>query len=391
MHTVFRRLLTLAIAILFAAVVIPVHAQSDTASNDPVLLSEDEAYRRDAQAYVEAFGGTVEEAIRRLKLQIPVAELEKTLQDKEADKFAGLWIEHLPRFRVVVQLTKGNKQVIAQYVSNEELLSAIEVRAGRYTHGERRGRREGVVHALGRTRIPFEAEYRVQDDRIAVYVTEVAQLQAALQREGIQLPENVDIVAVEQLAVPQVNRYGGSSLNGCTSGLSVKNGSGTKYSSSAGHCSATQVSPLAILTGGSFYGGAYDFSVLTVPSGDVIKNWVADNTNDATPYYREITSYTNRGAVGSVVCKKGASTNYTCGTIADRFYSYQGSATFILVNSTSTTSKISCGGDSGAAWYSGNTAHGNHAAGWCDLSNNKAIFMPVQGLLDKGYIPMTSP
>lgn len=380
----YRGFLVIVATVLFVMLAIPAHAQE----GGPVLLSEDEAYQRDAVAYVDAFGGTIEEAVRRLKLQSQVSDLEVVLEANEPDTFSGLWIEHTPKFRVVVQLTKGGKESILPYIQSTELTDVIEVEAGQYTYIQKRERIEAVIRAMKPTGILFEAKTNVQDGEIEIYVTDAARLLTALQGAKFQLPSNVKVVTTPTLSTPQATWYGGRSLSGCTTGLSVKK-SGIKYSSSAGHCSTTQVSPLTFYA--SYNSGAYDFSVLSVASGDSVTNWVADNISDSTPYYRVINAYTPRGSVGAAVCKNGASTGYTCGTIEDRYYTFNGSATYILVKSTSTTQKISCGGDSGAAWFSGSTGYGNHAAGWCDLGNNKAIFMPVQGMLDYGFVPMTVP
>lgn len=380
----YRSFFMLLATVLFLVLAVPVHAQD----GGPVLLSEDEAYRRDAVAYVNAFGGTIEEAVRKLKLQPQISELEVALEVNEPNTFSGLWIEHTPKFRVVVQFTKGGKESVLPYIQNTELANILEVEVGQYTHIEKRERSEAVIRAMEPTGIPFEAKTNVQDGQIEVYVTEAARLLTALQGAKFQLPSSVKVVTVPTLSTPQAIWYGGRSLSACTTGLSLKK-SGVKYSSSAGHCTTSAVSPLSFYA--SYNSGAYDFSVLSVASGDSVTNWVADNINDSTPYYRVINAYTGRGSVGTAVCKNGKNTGYTCGTIEDRYYTHNGSATYILVNSTSTTQIISCGGDSGAAWFSGGTGHGNHVGGWCSLSLNKAVFMPAAGMIDYGFVPMTVP
>ena len=49
----------------------PTFAQNDSRRQalPPTVLGEEEAYREDAKAYVAAFGGTIDEAVRLLKLQ----------------------------------------------------------------------------------------------------------------------------------------------------------------------------------------------------------------------------------------------------------------------------------------------------------------------------------
>lgn len=142
----------------------------------------------------------------------------------------------------------------------------------------------------------------------------------------------------------------------------------------------------------TFSGGAYDFATHNPPAGSTLKNWARDNiTNDTTPNYREITSWVPRASVGTVMCKFGKRTGYTCGTVENNNYSYQGSASWLLTKSTSTTVRISCPGDSGAPVYNGGIAYGMHTAGWCDVNNNKTVTMPSQGFYDKGFTPLTVP
>lgn len=344
----YRILLVFALT-LSILITAPAFAQNSNSSNaQPQILTEDEAYQRDAAEYVKAFGGTVDEAVRRLKLQNVIAELEETLRIQEEDTFAGLWIEHTPRFRVVVQLTQGNKDDILPYIQNESLADIVEVQIASVSYEQLQATHLDLIQTIEMLGIQAESGINVQENRIEVYVTDRTQFESALLTTNKQFAANIEIVEVDSLSAPLKNWYGGLSLSLCTTGLSVKNSSGQKFTTSAGHCDNSATSPLT-----SYFrvtGGAYDFVILNTPAGDVVKNWAADNVNDSTPYYRIISSYTPRGSVGTLVCKYGKTTKYTCGTIEQNNYNYQNSPTWILVNSTSSTVKIACPGDSGAAW-----------------------------------------
>lgn len=349
-----------------------------------------EAYLPDAEAYAKAFNVDVDEALRRLLLQDKIAALNTLLQSKESSTFAGLWIEHTPTFRVVVQLTQGNKDSILKYVQDPQIAAVVDVTYAAHSQESLTATHDKVMQIADMLKLPIESGTVLQKNRVEVYVTDRSGFEDALLKANQQLPDNVDIVEVSALARPEQNWYGGNFLASCTTGFSLRNGAGTKFSSSAGHCPAAAVVPLTFYA--SFYSGAYDFGVLTLPSGDVAKNWAADSDGSApTPYYREITGYTLNAPVGSAMCKYGKTTFFTCGTIEQNNYNYRGSATWYLVKSTSTTQKISCPGDSGAAWFSGNYAYATDSAGWCDLSINKAVVMPVARMIDKGYYPMTTP
>jgi hypothetical protein len=65
------------------------------------------ALRADASEYAARVGVPFDEALRRLELQQgPLADLQQALERDQADRFGGLYIEHSPRFRVVVLMTR---------------------------------------------------------------------------------------------------------------------------------------------------------------------------------------------------------------------------------------------------------------------------------------------
>jgi hypothetical protein len=74
----------------------------ETAAQPPVS----DALRRDAQAYAETHNVPLDEAIWRLRTQDPTGELQAVLQEKEADVFGGLWIEHEPVYKAAVRAVK---------------------------------------------------------------------------------------------------------------------------------------------------------------------------------------------------------------------------------------------------------------------------------------------
>lgn len=354
-----------------------------------VVRSSEEAYQEDAKVYAATFGATVDEAVRRLKLQGPIAELDAILQDKESDTFAGLWIEHTPRFRAVIQLTSGGEEVILPYVQKGPLEDVVEVQVAPVSLKQLRLVHAKVIQDITSMGIPAESNIDLQNSGIRVYVTNAQQLTAALSTQKLTLPRNVQIIQLTQLSRPMANWYGGKSLNGCTSAFSVSK-FGVKYSSTAGHCDTWSKSPLGNAVYYK-YGGAFDLQVNYGPAGDTIKNWVADDMWDGTPLYREITSYISLVSVGTAVVKTGKTTGTTYGIVESNNHSYLNSPTWVLVASTNPYIKIACGGDSGAPVFTGGTAIGVLSAGWCDLSNNKYIAMPSRGYVDSGFSIMLSP
>lgn len=328
--------------------------------------------------------------MRRLKLQTEVNELDQTLQIYEESTFGGLWIEHTPKFRVVVQFTDGMEETISPYVKDGPLADLIEVQEVSISLQQLRASHNDLLQVLQSIDVLTESDIDLQAGSIEIYVTDKEDLRLALLNVAYVLPDNVQIVEIPELSRPMTNWYAGNRLSGCTSGFSLWNNSYEKFSSTAGHCSAASISPLGspVLT---VVGGAYDFQVNPGPTGDTIKNWAADNIFDATPYYREINGWWSTVSVGTTLCKYGKTTGFTCGTVQSNNYSYQGSPTWLLVNSLDPNHVISCNGDSGSPVYSGSIAGGELVAGWCDLSNNKFIAMPAGKYSDYGYYILTSP
>lgn len=104
----------------------------------PRLLSEEEALREDARSYAKEVGVSLEEAIRRLRMQddrLPT-ELERELKNTEEDSFAGLWLRHQPDYGLTVATAKDPK-VMRQKI---ELENWIRPTSG-YRHPQRGRRR----------------------------------------------------------------------------------------------------------------------------------------------------------------------------------------------------------------------------------------------------------
>jgi hypothetical protein len=99
------------------AVVVPVSAQSassidlsSASSVEPLLSStsittSDAALADDAEYYVEDYDVTLTEAMRRLQLQAELGETRADLKKAAADRYAGEWLEHYPRFQLVLRVT----------------------------------------------------------------------------------------------------------------------------------------------------------------------------------------------------------------------------------------------------------------------------------------------
>ncbi|MCS7017190.1 MAG: S1 family peptidase [Gemmatales bacterium] len=182
------------------------------------------------------------------------------------------------------------------------------------------------------------------------------------------MPANVVVLKVNEMPRKVSDIFGGLTLTTCTSGFSVRNSSGTKGITTAGHCNNSQSYNgvnLPFQSGTPDSGGIYDIQWHTAP-GFTVRNLIFDGT-----YNRYIFSVKFRAnqSVGERVCKYGKTTGYACGTIATT------SQDGVNVRVDNMTLQ---GGDSSGPWFWNNTAYGTTIAA-CTLSNGNpyAIYGPV--------------
>ncbi len=77
-----------------------------------------EALLEDAKTYASIYDVSVDEAAKRLTLQGIAENLNASLVTKEDATFAGLWIQHEPDYRVIVQFTNNGDVTIKSYIQN---------------------------------------------------------------------------------------------------------------------------------------------------------------------------------------------------------------------------------------------------------------------------------
>lgn len=347
----------------------------------------------DAQMYASNMGVSLEEALLRFKLQDIAGELDAKLEVGEAKRFAGLWIEHTPKFRVIVQFVGEAEGIITPYLV-PELADIVEVRSAQVSLADLQKAQSEVLAAVKDLGIPVESGINLPQNRVELYVADRARLDEALESGAVRLPGSVAVITVEAMGNPDVDIYGGLPLSTCTSGFSVRRSSdGTKGITTAAHCSNSQsYNGVSLTFRSEQFTGSYDVQWHT-KSGYTVRNiirWWKDGST------RSITATKSRSSqtVGGYVCKYGKTTYYTCGYISDKYYrpSYvpNASATFIRVDNTAGYGDLSSGGDSGGPWFLTNTAYGTHS-GSPGADPNDAIYMAINYVSGLGVSVMTSP
>jgi hypothetical protein len=172
--------------------------QSTPTAAITMTATPNEALQQDAEAMATHTGISVAEAIRRLSLQDAIGELGAQLEKQERETFAGLWIQHEPKYRVVVAFTRDGQETIDPYIQNTPLEELVEVRTVGVSLKELESIQQRVIQMTQELGFPFESSINVQANQVELYVTDKVLWEEALQRTNRQLPEHVEtIIAYE--------------------------------------------------------------------------------------------------------------------------------------------------------------------------------------------------
>jgi hypothetical protein len=186
------------ISILLLALALTACAPA-TQTEPPTTTPSGEAIRRDAQAYAEQMGVTLEEAIIRLNRQNEgaIGELGNELERHEAATFAGLWLQHQPEYRVVVAFTRDGEETIRRYVAaNSDLFPLIELRAAQYSLAQLKADQRTTAQMMETAGLSAAISIDLIENRVVVYATDRAAFDASLSAAGATLPASVFVDVV---------------------------------------------------------------------------------------------------------------------------------------------------------------------------------------------------
>ncbi|MBM7774966.1 hypothetical protein JOD54_005170 [Actinokineospora baliensis] len=215
-------------------------------------------------------------------------------------------------------------------------------------------------------------------DVVKVEVTNAASPQAkAFLAEAARFGSAVRVENTATTLQAQATVYPGSKMNinggsgYCSVGFGARNSSGVQYLVTAGHCVAGL--PSLHFNGAAFAKGtntryalgsnSVDMGVAKINSGNSIATQVGTWGAQGTIAVRGGT----KAAVGASICKSGATTGWTCGTIK----AYNVTVTYTdpnggpntVVRGLGSSTVCTMGGDSGGAYISGNQAQGMTSGG----------------------------
>lgn len=343
-----------------------------------------EALEQDARSYSAQFGVPLEEAVRRLRAQEHQAEAITRLREANPGRFAGLWVEHKPVFRIVVRLA-GRSPAGSEFhraaAGSRTPVSFVTGAAA--TEEEVLGRiRSSLPRFMAELPELMGTDMDVRTGDIVLVVFAPGAAGEAAREKGARLGREIGHpVRVQVVDVPETNSHtrGGAHLSTCTSGFVVANSAGTRGVLTAGHCGSTQT---YFEYGGVSYPATF---VAERFDADEDVQWHTTEHDEYPEFYADLTTtprvLTGRRlrsstAVGNTVCHRGMSSGYSCGSVESTTYQPTFAGACNGVACTATYIKVSgpnlkCySGDSGGPWFNGQTAFGIHKS---DASSGPAL------------------
>lgn len=310
---------SLVTAIILASLSTPVWANEDD-TPPPATISPEEAAHRDAAAYANASGISVEDARQRLAV-MPALQRALDASAREAgSRFAGGWIDHDgPQLKLVARFT-GDAQGLEKAM---RLLDSLAVQVDV---------RLGADHSLADL---TEGQARIRD---TIYNEHPAMgMWVDVKTGTVTLVGTDDISAAELGSLSELARvpvvqgirgevrpdhtYGGHRVGSCTTAFSSYDAVyGTTGVLTAGHCAGGSGSQLDYYQGGGLpsykatlggkrYDANQDFAWYTTPHVEYPLFYDGSN-------YRDVLGTRSRATmVGNLVCKYGRVTSFSCGFV----------------------------------------------------------------------------
>jgi len=336
------------------------------------FLTPSQSLLLDARSYAAEFNVGVDEGLRRLRIQQSLGDVIELLQRATRQRFAGLWIEHQPEFRLVVRLV-GDAPAprgLGAAVAGSPIPIVFQTGAAA-TQAELLAKIHSSLPQL-QAALPdmagTDVDVRTGDIVLTVYAVGAAGEAAQAKAPDLtrQLGHPVRIALIDA-PVEDGHTRGGANITGCTSGFVVADSAGTRGVLTAGHCDDAQ-------TYNEFGGVSYAMTFVSeIRDADQDVQWHTTPHDEYPEFYADSTTtpriLTGRRlrsstAPGDAVCHRGLTTGYSCGTVQSTTYqpTYTNACNGFTCSSTWITvtgPNLACyPGDSGGPWFNGQTAFG---------------------------------
>jgi hypothetical protein len=181
----------------------PTPANTNRGPTPPVMNDEFKAALEkeplllEATIYAQHYEVSVDEALKRLKLQSAFPGLGSALENNEPATFGGLWIQHEPEYRIVVAFTRDGEETLKKYASyiTEEVAPYIEVRTVKTTLAELLHAQQEIASAFRDLDIPNDSSTNIIENCVDVTVGESIrpQVEEAIRSGRLVVPDNVRI------------------------------------------------------------------------------------------------------------------------------------------------------------------------------------------------------
>jgi hypothetical protein len=182
-------------------------AEERSTINGLTVLTGEEALVADARSYAKDMGVSLEEAIRRLKMQGGRApsEVERELKRSERDAYAGLWIRHRPDYGITVAAARDFEAVEEKARSQVEgtkwegTIRIRPVEASLVELNTARAEADRIFEQLG---ISASSGENLSKNRIEFYVKDETEFESKLRASGLELPDHVVVVEGMETTMP---------------------------------------------------------------------------------------------------------------------------------------------------------------------------------------------
>jgi hypothetical protein len=362
------RVLLVLLAGLVVIWVAPTAAETEV-GEDIGVASAEEARRRDAAAYAEGRGITVDEALRRFDVVPSLASAVQAAEIAAPGRFAGGWVEHDPELAVFVRFTGSEAGLEQATQALAGLAAPVHIEYGApHTYTELRAGQHRITPTIHRDHPRMGLFVDVRTGSVMLLGPDpiaTAELEALSRLAGVPV--------ASQLSPPfqNVHTYGGKNIDaveGCTTGFSVRDAiSGETGVMTAGHCAGNNGSVATY----------YQDAATSYPMSQRGKRddanqdfaWYAESFHyeynrvwDGL-YLREITSTKPRlEMVGGTVCHFGRGSGLSCGVVDDIHFDpgmgCNGPCDDVWVLIWDDPGLKCWFGDSGGPFFQGNTAWG---------------------------------
>jgi hypothetical protein len=336
----------------------------------------------DVAAYQELYGVSQADAARQMSEAARIGELEAELASRFPAAFAGLWIDHQPYGVTVAVRADVDRGALATAFERVNLTVTPTVRVVDRSFKELEVLLERVLQAAGLPKV--DAEIDVRTNEVVIYSVQTLGADDML-ATGMADTAGVRLEVVPQLSQPATLIYGGlggDSLgwSGCPSGFIVRilEGAPPHYTYgyvSAGHCGNIH----------SYQGVNLPFRNQCVHD-NCDSQWHTLATFSPVPEFvyqsnqarRQVRGTISRAnlVVGSLVCKYGPVTLYTCGDVKTKTWTpnwiESPNPTFIRAQGACSVKMVEQG-DSGGPVFNGNYAIGITSGYFQDIVCEKQL------------------